>query len=1555
MTQPLRIEPGEREREVTIDLPATTLAMLRGRPAPELQHIKEWKNGKPVKLSDLRGKLVLLGFWGYWCGPCVQTMPHLMELHDAFADKGLVIIGIHDDSVPSVQELDTKLARTREKTWLGRDIPFRVALDGGGELPIEGTSSKAKGATTAAYGITTFPTTVIIDQNGNVVGRYDKFTDEGKAELRRMLGIKDTPSETKTTASNAPTPAWPKRFDEVYQLKEGEVLKRIAPPFIPERLEYYRTHESSQARTISDPPDYFHFQWDGKLQPFGLGFLANGPQLSDVLGIVGLGRDEYDCPDKLLRTRIPGDWIVRTDSSREQRLQALEHILQQDPGLSIHFELRKVQRDVIVARGQYTFRPLSGVAAHSINSVNIFADKLDRDAGAGGGTGTLAEFLRHVGGRLNRPIINEVNTSPDTKVVWSNHSSTNPRQLPENDQKAAKIGKVLKNLEQQTSLQFIQERRAVPVWFLIDDNAPPGPSIWPESQPAATQPTPRADATDTGKVLAWGEPANGLQAALELISARPTCTYGDGIEVRFHIRNVSDRTIQLATPDRRDDHPDIKDDSGKTPQAMIISRSGSFRIARQELQPAQEVTLDNSGIYIEEDSGLLNRHPGLNSNVNPNTLLENSPGRYMIRYSISLPGWTRTLADGTVILPKPGDWQGKLKTGWSDLIIKPTGTPASMPTTAEANAAIRRAVDLPITNAAAVAATQQQAEQGREIHGKVIDWDGKPVAGAAVSLGGRGPFADDYDWSDLNQPQTRTDVEGRFTLHSNSRKADRIIVSSPILLTRDLPAGDIDHETRFRLPETATLALQFDIPGAESEAKFHLGLRGWSLALKDVRVPMVKARNHGRPTVVRLPAGEYQITRVRPMFGPSGLGENGLCDRQTVTLEPGKTVTVDVGRKEGQPVEGEIALPPGGRIAGGNVVITELAAEGLKDFMAVITQHIPIQDVAVCGPDGRWKTQIIPPGDYLAIAEAYGPQAEQAAAPVGHPVEAAKVSIVNDLQRIPPDYTGTARVTVPRTGMPPHVRIDMAPTPPATTQPTPRADATEASPRGPSADVPDAPTSAPTVAVETRFITSPLAQDAHLLAGVGAWTSTFPTSPLTSHTEQFEDAVFIDNPANVSPPHGEQRVMLLDDTQLTIFLRNTEQIMASSPNASIVDAPRLVAWDNKEASLSVNTTAQVSLPVLSAGLFQPRKRVSPLFRGRELRVTPTLSPDRQHVTLAIDASVEEDDSLLVGASYPFKSSSLKRATQPRLESRDSARIVIKTDLPLGRTLLLRTPIVSTGIKGIRRAPDVDGKTAYTIFREPAQRPHNSPAFLYLLVKPTLGKETAVKRPPQTKSMAEGLQSPAQPASQSIVSDSPKDLAWGEPANGLRAALELVPAKPAYTYGDAINVRFHMQNVGDRTIRFDSDTPRQDNLIAHHDNDQITRRAVYYGRYKGPTSSIRVELKPGQEMTLESTGLGIIRDADVPFAPVQLAGIPLGNALHGPPGHYFVAYHLAFRGVQEQGSDGTFIPSKPDDGTTLLSTGCCDLVIERSEPATTTAPATGSTAPSIEGDLAWATR
>jgi len=183
----VRIRPGTRSIDLTIDLCPTIGATLRGKPAPELTEIKEWKNSPPLTLAGLRGKVILLDFWGVWCGECMVEMKDLIALHEQFKERGLVIIGVHDASVESMSAISASLARAKNQMWGGKEISFPIALDSGSEEHISGTTLTTRGRTTATYGVESFPTTLLIGRDGKVIKEVKVTEPQFKAELQKLL------------------------------------------------------------------------------------------------------------------------------------------------------------------------------------------------------------------------------------------------------------------------------------------------------------------------------------------------------------------------------------------------------------------------------------------------------------------------------------------------------------------------------------------------------------------------------------------------------------------------------------------------------------------------------------------------------------------------------------------------------------------------------------------------------------------------------------------------------------------------------------------------------------------------------------------------------------------------------------------------------------------------------------------------------------------------------------------------------------------------------------------------------------------------------------------------------------------------------------------------------------------------------------------------------------------------------------------------------------------------------------------------------------------------
>lgn len=178
------------------------LSLPVAKPAPELSEVVAWKNGPGVKLVDLRGKCVILDFWAYWCGACVRDMPRLFALYDKYHENGLEIVAIHIDSgemdygkdekvplVGSAEMLDAKLADARKGLWQGRDVPYPVAIVTGNRIPFDPSITEGQATCRLAveYGVVEYPTLVLIDKQGNVVGKFDPEQEESIKQLEKLL------------------------------------------------------------------------------------------------------------------------------------------------------------------------------------------------------------------------------------------------------------------------------------------------------------------------------------------------------------------------------------------------------------------------------------------------------------------------------------------------------------------------------------------------------------------------------------------------------------------------------------------------------------------------------------------------------------------------------------------------------------------------------------------------------------------------------------------------------------------------------------------------------------------------------------------------------------------------------------------------------------------------------------------------------------------------------------------------------------------------------------------------------------------------------------------------------------------------------------------------------------------------------------------------------------------------------------------------------------------------------------------------------------------------
>ena len=148
-------------------------------PAPEISGDSWLNTDVPLRLNNLKGKVVLLDMWTFGCINCVHIIPSVRDWHDKYASEGLVIIGNHFPEF----SYEHDIANIRDAV-VRLDVPYAVTQDNGGE-------------TWSAYNNRYWPTVYLIDKQGHL--RYQHIGegayDSTEAAIQDLLKETYVPSE----------------------------------------------------------------------------------------------------------------------------------------------------------------------------------------------------------------------------------------------------------------------------------------------------------------------------------------------------------------------------------------------------------------------------------------------------------------------------------------------------------------------------------------------------------------------------------------------------------------------------------------------------------------------------------------------------------------------------------------------------------------------------------------------------------------------------------------------------------------------------------------------------------------------------------------------------------------------------------------------------------------------------------------------------------------------------------------------------------------------------------------------------------------------------------------------------------------------------------------------------------------------------------------------------------------------------------------------------------------------------------------------------------------
>ena len=135
--------------------------------SPELTKIAGWINTGPIKISDFKGKVVLIDFWTYTCINCIRTLPYITDWDRKYRDKGLVIIGVHTPEFEFEKDYSNVLKAVQK-----HDIKYSVAQDN-------------DYATWKAFNNHYWPAKYLINKDGKIV--YNHFGEGAYEETEKKI------------------------------------------------------------------------------------------------------------------------------------------------------------------------------------------------------------------------------------------------------------------------------------------------------------------------------------------------------------------------------------------------------------------------------------------------------------------------------------------------------------------------------------------------------------------------------------------------------------------------------------------------------------------------------------------------------------------------------------------------------------------------------------------------------------------------------------------------------------------------------------------------------------------------------------------------------------------------------------------------------------------------------------------------------------------------------------------------------------------------------------------------------------------------------------------------------------------------------------------------------------------------------------------------------------------------------------------------------------------------------------------------------------------------
>ena len=251
------------EAQASVHASIVTPATGSEQTVPEIRGISSWINTEPITFEEQRGKVVLVDFWTYTCVNCIRTLPYIKAWHEKYADKGLVIVGVHTPEFDFEKDRDNVIEASE---GFGLEYPIAQDNDFG---------------TWRAFNNRYWPAKYLVDKDGLI--RYTHFGEGAYEETE--LWIRGLLEEAGADLSDisASTLAEPEYDDRVRGTDRETGLTR----------EIYAGFERNYSALLSSAPYVLHQEYYEE-EDAEIFYTDPGEYRNHFLYLQGLWRNESE-------------------------------------------------------------------------------------------------------------------------------------------------------------------------------------------------------------------------------------------------------------------------------------------------------------------------------------------------------------------------------------------------------------------------------------------------------------------------------------------------------------------------------------------------------------------------------------------------------------------------------------------------------------------------------------------------------------------------------------------------------------------------------------------------------------------------------------------------------------------------------------------------------------------------------------------------------------------------------------------------------------------------------------------------------------------------------------------------------------------------------------------------------------------------------------------------------------------------------------------------------------------------------------------------------------